>query len=71
MSTRPRRRETTTADALASAVAVLERALEQIDAEIAAAKERAEEAKAEFEALKGTADDRRKRIQTKIDALNA
>lgn len=70
-SSRPRKRETTTADALASATAVLERAIEQIDAEITAAKERADEARAEFEALRGSANDRKKAIQAKIEALRA
>jgi outer membrane murein-binding lipoprotein Lpp len=67
----PRKRETTTADAVASAIAVLERALDQMDAEIAAAKERADEAKAEYDALKGSAATRRQAIQAKIEALSA
>jgi hypothetical protein len=69
-SSRPRKRETTTADAIESATAVLVRALEAIDTEIAAAKERAEEAKAEYDALKGSASDRKQAIQAKIDTLN-
>src|SRR5437763_7609017 len=45
----PRKREAAPSDPIASALSVLERALEQIDAEVAAAKTRVEEAKAEFE----------------------
>jgi outer membrane murein-binding lipoprotein Lpp len=70
-SSRPRKRETTTADALGSAIAVLERALEQIDAEVEAAKERADEAKAEYESLKGSAPARKEALQAKIEALKA
>jgi chromosome segregation ATPase len=68
-STRARKRETTTADALAQATAVLEKAIESIDAEIQAAKTRADEAKSEYEALKSSASERKKAIQAKIDAL--
>lgn len=70
-SSKPRKRETTTADAIESAIAVLSRALETIDLEITAAKEGAEEANAEYEALKGSAAGRKQAIQAKIDALNA
>ena len=68
---RSRRRETTTADAVESATAVLTRAIEAIDAEIAHAKERAEQAKSEYENLRETAQERKQSIQAKIDALNA
>ncbi len=68
--TRPRRkRETTMADALGSAVAALEKALASIDEEIEAAAERAEEAKAEHAALKASAAERKQAIEAKIAAL--
>lgn len=70
-SRRSRRRETTTADAVEDAKAVLERALASIDAEIEAAKERATEAKAECEALRASADERKQTIKAKIEALSA
>ena len=69
--TRPRKRETTPADAVDSAKAVLERAIEQIDAEIAAARERADEAKAEFEAMKASAAERKQAITAKLAALDS
>jgi len=70
--TGPRRvRETTTEGAVASAVKTLEDAREAIDEEIGHAKERAEEAKREYEALKGTASDRKAEIEAKIAALTA
>lgn len=68
-SARPRKRETTTADALEQAIAVLERALASIDTEIAAAKERADEAKAEYESLRASAKERKAAIEAKIAAL--
>lgn len=70
-TTRSRKRETTTQDAVASAVATLEQALDSIDAEIETAKDRAEEAQREFEALEASASERKQAIQAKIDALNA
>jgi flagellar hook-basal body complex protein FliE len=69
--TRSRKRETTTADAVESATAVLTRAIDAIDAEITHAKERAEQAKADYEHLRETAQERKQSIQTKIDALKA
>jgi len=68
---RSRTRETTPADALESAKAVFVRALEAIDDEIVTAKERIDEAKAEHEALKASADERKQAIQAKLDALEA
>ena len=68
---RSRRRETTPADALEDAKAVLVRALEAIDDEIVAAKERMDEAKAEHEAMKASATERKQAIQAKLDALEA
>ncbi|HEX8206504.1 MAG TPA: hypothetical protein VF587_10640 [Solirubrobacteraceae bacterium] len=66
---RPRRRETTPEDALADARAALERALANIDREIAMAKERADEAKAEYEALKSSADERKAAIKGRLEVL--
>jgi len=66
---RSRTRETTPADALEDAKAVLARAIAAIDDEIVAAKERADEAKAEHEALKASASERKQAIQAKLDAL--
>lgn len=70
-STRSRKRETTTADALGQATFILEQALDNIDAEIEAAKDRADEAKAEYEALKGSAKERKQAIEAKITALKS
>jgi RNA processing factor Prp31 len=68
---RTRKRQTTTEDAIESAVIVLNRAIASIDGEIDAAKTRAEEAKAEYEHLRDTAEERKVAIQAKIDALSA
>ena len=71
-STRSRTpRETTPADAVAQATETLEKALGSIDREIEVAKERADEAKAEFEALKASASERKQAITAKIKALKA
>lgn len=66
-----RKRETTPADALDGAKAVLEGAIDSIDDEIATAKDRADEAKAEYEAMKASATERKTAIKAKIDALEA
>lgn len=66
---RTRRRETTPEDALSDARRVLERAIEQVDAEVDAAKHRADEAKAEHDALKASAAERKAGIQQRLDAL--
>jgi hypothetical protein len=66
---RPRRRETTTEDAIEQATLVLNRAIEQIDAEIATAKTRVDEAAAEYEHLRETAQERKAAIEAKITAL--
>ncbi len=58
-SSRPRRRATAVEDALADARAALERAVGQIDREVAAAKERADEARAEHDELKASATARK------------
>ncbi|MGD0272924.1 MAG: hypothetical protein ABSB96_04245 [Gaiellaceae bacterium] len=68
---RTRKRQTTTEDAIESAVIVLNRAIAAIDGEIDAAKTRAEEAKAEYEHLRDTAEERKVAIQAKIEALSA
>ncbi len=59
------------ADPIESATAVLEKAVEGIDAEITAAKQRVDAAKAEYENLRDTAGERKAAIQAKIDALKA
>ncbi len=67
---RTRRRETTPDDALADARAALKRAIDSIDREVEVAKTRADEAKAEHEALKASATDRKKAITERLEALN-
>lgn len=66
---RTRRRETTPEDALADARAALERAIDSIDREIEAAKVRAQEAAAEYESIRGSADERRQAITDRLEAL--
>lgn len=66
---RTRRRETTPDDAIADARAALERAIASIDREIEVAKTRADEAKAEYEALKASASNRKKAITERLQAL--
>jgi chromosome segregation ATPase len=66
---RTRRRETTPEDALADARRVFERAIEQVDAEVEAAKSRLDEAKAEHESLKASAQQRKEAIQKRLEAL--
>jgi hypothetical protein len=66
---RTRRRETTPDDALADARAALERAVESIDREVEVAKSRAEEAAAEYQALKGSAKERKEAITLRLEAL--
>ena len=68
---RPRKRQTTTLDAIESATIVLTRAIDAIDAEVAAAKTRTETAKAEYEQLRDSADERKAAIKAKIDVLNS
>ena len=58
-------------DPIESATIVLEKAIEAIDADIAAAKQRADQAKAEYEHLRETAGERKASIKAKIDALKA
>jgi hypothetical protein len=68
---RPRRRETTPADAVEQATATLRKAIEAIDREITAAEERATEATAEAKALKASASERKAEIERKITALES
>ena len=70
-SARPRKRETTTADAVENATQVLRRAVEAIDAEVLAAEARADEANAEHEALKDSAGERKAALEAKITALES
>jgi len=58
-------------DPFESAANVLEKAIEAIDSEISAAKERADAAKAEYDHLRETAGERKAALQAKIDALKA
>jgi hypothetical protein len=58
-------------DPIESATLVLEKAIAAIDAEIGAAKARADEAKAEYEHLRDTAGERKASLEAKIDALKA
>ena len=68
---RTRKRETTADDAVAVARGSLERSIENIDAEVEAAKERATESKAEYEDLKASAAARKDAIAAKLKALEA
>ena len=66
---RSRKRETTTEDAVEQAANVLTRAIDAIDAEIELAKQRAEQAQAEYKHLRDTAEERKTAIKAKITAL--
>jgi len=68
-SSRPRRRETRPEDALADARAALEKGIDSIGREVEAAAERAKEAKAEHEALKASAEQRKAAIAERLEAL--
>jgi hypothetical protein len=68
-SSRTRRRETTPDDALADARASLERSIASIDKEVEIAKERAQESAAEYEAIRGSADERKAAIAERLEAL--
>lgn len=68
---RPRKQAATNGDPIEQAMTVLTRAVESIDAEVAAAKTRVDEAKTEYEHLRDTAAERKANIQAKIDALKA
>jgi hypothetical protein len=58
-------------DPIEQATTVLTQAVEAIDAEVAAAKARTDEAKTEYEHLRDTAGERKASIKAKIDALKA
>ncbi|HEV7557047.1 MAG TPA: hypothetical protein VGO00_16385 [Kofleriaceae bacterium] len=66
---RTRRRETTPDDVVSDVRRVFERAIEQVDAEVEAAKNRSDEAKAEYDALKASAAERKAGIRERLDAL--
>jgi len=66
---RSRKRETTTQDAIASAVATLRSAIDSIESELETARERAEEAQAEYEAMQAASGGRIKEIRAKIAVL--
>lgn len=68
---RPRKRETTPADAVEQAATALRRSVERIDDEIEAAKLRAGEAQAEYQAMKDSAKERKAQIEEKIAALES
>lgn len=68
-SRRSRKRETTPEDAVASAVAALETAIESIQVELDFASQRAREAVAEYEALKASSGPRIEEIRSKITVL--
>jgi hypothetical protein len=66
---RTRRRETTLDAAVADARAALERAIVNIDKEVEIASARSAEAKAEYEALKASAGERKQAITERLEAL--
>jgi len=70
-SPRPRKRETATQDPIEQAKDVLNRAIEVIDEQVATAKTRIDEAKAEYEQLRDSAADRKATIAAKLEALKA
>jgi len=67
---RSRKRETTTQDAIASAVATLRGAIDSIEFELEAARERADEATAEYEAMRSASAGRIEEIRAKIAVLD-
>jgi len=66
-----RRRETTPDDAVQAAIQTLRRAIDSIDAEIVVAQRRADEATAEYQALKASAGKKKTLIEAKIATLAA
>jgi hypothetical protein len=66
---RPRKRETTAEDAVAAAIAALQGAVDSIQSEVTQARERAEEAQAEYADSQATAESRIEAINAKITAL--
>jgi multidrug resistance efflux pump len=67
---RSRKRETTTQDAVASAVATLRGAIDSIEIELEVARERADEARAEYQAMQAASGGRIKEIRAKIAVLD-
>jgi chromosome segregation ATPase len=67
---RSRKRETTTQDAVASAVASLRGAIDSIEVELETARERADEATAEYEAMRAASSGRIEEIRAKIAVLH-
>jgi len=67
---RTRRGEAGPADPLEQARLVLNRAIDAIDAEVEAAKQRVEEAKAEYQQLRDSAEERKQMLKAKVEALN-
>lgn len=70
-ASRPRKRETSPADAVDAAKVALRRGIEAIDRELEAARERAREAASEAKALEESAPSRKAEIERKIAALEA
>jgi hypothetical protein len=68
---RSARKRRTTADPIDEALSALELGLMGVDDDVAAAKQRADDAKAEYEHLRDTAKERKAELQTKIDALKS
>ncbi len=67
----PRKRPAANGDPIKQATNVLTRAIEAIDADVAAAKTRIDEAKAEYEHLRDTAAERKAALEAKLEALKA
>jgi outer membrane murein-binding lipoprotein Lpp len=67
---RTRKRETTPEDAVASAVATLRAAIDSIEIEVETARERAEEAQAEYEAMRAASSGRIEEIRAKVAVLD-
>jgi chromosome segregation ATPase len=68
---RSSRKRRTAVDPVAEALSALEEGLESVDDDVAAAKQRAEQAKAEYEHLRDTAKERKAELQKKIEALKS
>ena len=68
---RPRKQAASNGDPIEQAMTVLTEAVESIDAEVADAKTRVDEAKTEYEHLRDTAAERKAAIKAKIDVLKA
>jgi septal ring factor EnvC (AmiA/AmiB activator) len=68
---RSSRKRRNAVDPVAEALSALEEGLESVDDDVAAAKQRADDAKAEYEHLRDTAKERKAELQTKIDALKS